>query len=147
MSSHDIPIRTCPPRDVSPYFVFWFYSRRQNLSTSSQDDPNPSQANNSYWGAHLIEAVNNGSVPLSRVDDMVRFFLLFSVFFQFFLYDLLNFRMRTRCNFFQFVAWLMIFLPGNPHSRSVVQNGAGQQLPARQLLAAHAADIFKWSQG
>ncbi|KAJ7246992.1 glycoside hydrolase superfamily [Mycena rebaudengoi] len=36
-----------------------------------QDDPDPSQANNSYWGAHLIEAVNNGSVPLSRVDDMI----------------------------------------------------------------------------
>jgi beta-glucosidase len=23
-----------------------------------------------YWGTHLIEAVNNGSVPEVRVDDM-----------------------------------------------------------------------------
>lgn len=37
-------------------------------------DPNewdPSKAKASYWGAALITAVKNGSVPLSRVDDMV----------------------------------------------------------------------------
>ncbi|KAJ7625259.1 beta-glucosidase [Mycena polygramma] len=36
-----------------------------------QDNPNPVTATNSYWGAALIEMVKNGSVPESRVDDMV----------------------------------------------------------------------------
>ncbi|KAJ7093688.1 beta-glucosidase [Mycena epipterygia] len=36
-----------------------------------QNDPNPSTATNSWWGAALIEMVNNGSVPEARVDDMV----------------------------------------------------------------------------
>ncbi|GJJ08024.1 hypothetical protein Clacol_002231 [Clathrus columnatus] len=31
----------------------------------------PVTSNNSFWGAALVEAVNNGSVPESRVDDMV----------------------------------------------------------------------------
>lgn len=35
------------------------------------NQPDPSTANNSYWGAALVQAVNNGSVPLSRVQDMV----------------------------------------------------------------------------
>jgi hypothetical protein len=38
-----------------------------------QDEPNPVTATNSWWGASLIEMVNNGSVPEARVDDMVRF--------------------------------------------------------------------------
>nr|AFK65507.1 beta glucosidase [Glaciozyma antarctica] len=32
---------------------------------------NPAVSNTSYWGAALVEAVNNGSVPLTRVQDMV----------------------------------------------------------------------------
>ncbi|KAJ6533509.1 beta-glucosidase [Mycena capillaripes] len=36
-----------------------------------QDEPNPVTATNSWWGASLIEMVNNGSVPEARVDDMV----------------------------------------------------------------------------
>lgn len=36
-----------------------------------QDEQNPAAAVNSYWGAALIDAVKNGSVPESRVDDMV----------------------------------------------------------------------------
>ncbi|KAJ7182195.1 glycoside hydrolase superfamily [Mycena crocata] len=36
-----------------------------------QNGPDPSTATNSFWGAALIEMVNNGSVPESRVDDMV----------------------------------------------------------------------------
>ncbi|KAJ7079898.1 glycoside hydrolase superfamily [Mycena epipterygia] len=35
------------------------------------NDPDPATATNSWWGAALIEMVNNGSVPESRVDDMV----------------------------------------------------------------------------
>jgi len=33
--------------------------------------PDPANSNNSWWGAYLVEAVNNGSVPIERVDDMV----------------------------------------------------------------------------
>ncbi|KAJ6524599.1 glycoside hydrolase superfamily [Mycena vulgaris] len=40
-------------------------------SVGPQNDPDPSKATNSYWGAALIEMVNNGSVPEARVDDMV----------------------------------------------------------------------------
>ncbi|KAJ7059386.1 glycoside hydrolase superfamily [Mycena amicta] len=36
-----------------------------------QNSGNPSIATNSWWGAQLITMVNNGSVPESRVDDMV----------------------------------------------------------------------------
>ncbi|KAJ6578318.1 beta-glucosidase, partial [Mycena capillaripes] len=36
-----------------------------------QDEPNPVTATNSWWGASLIDMVNNGSVPEARVDDMV----------------------------------------------------------------------------
>ncbi|KAK7005807.1 beta-glucosidase [Favolaschia claudopus] len=36
-----------------------------------QNNPDPSTATNSYWGAALIDMVKNGSVPESRVDDMV----------------------------------------------------------------------------
>ncbi|KAJ7857363.1 glycoside hydrolase superfamily, partial [Mycena leptocephala] len=36
-----------------------------------QNDPDPATATNSWWGAALIEMVNNGSVPEARVDDMV----------------------------------------------------------------------------
>ncbi|KAF7324634.1 Beta-glucosidase [Mycena kentingensis (nom. inval.)] len=36
-----------------------------------QNAPDPSKATNSWWGAALIEMVRNGSVPESRVDDMV----------------------------------------------------------------------------
>ncbi|KAM0749455.1 beta glucosidase [Meredithblackwellia eburnea MCA 4105] len=35
------------------------------------NENNPAIANYSYWGAKLVEAVNNGSVPLTRVQDMV----------------------------------------------------------------------------
>ncbi|KAI7967859.1 hypothetical protein MJO29_001136 [Puccinia striiformis f. sp. tritici] len=34
-------------------------------------EPNPSTANSSYWGLKMIEAVNNGTVPIERLDDMV----------------------------------------------------------------------------
>lgn len=36
-----------------------------------QNDPDPATATNSWWGAQLIDMVNNGSVAESRVDDMV----------------------------------------------------------------------------
>ncbi|KAJ7591633.1 glycoside hydrolase superfamily [Mycena floridula] len=36
-----------------------------------QEEANPANATNSFWGAALVEAVNNGSVPVSRLDDMV----------------------------------------------------------------------------
>ncbi|KAK7036371.1 Fn3-like domain-containing protein [Favolaschia claudopus] len=36
-----------------------------------QDEANPAIAVNTWWGSHLIEMVKNGSVPESRVDDMV----------------------------------------------------------------------------
>ncbi|EIN08756.1 hypothetical protein PUNSTDRAFT_120347 [Punctularia strigosozonata HHB-11173 SS5] len=36
-----------------------------------QDESNPDNTTNSWWGSQLIEAVNNGSVPEWRVDDMV----------------------------------------------------------------------------
>ena len=32
---------------------------------------NPVLAKDSYWGANLLTAVKNGSVPVSRLDDMV----------------------------------------------------------------------------
>ncbi|EJD47277.1 hypothetical protein AURDEDRAFT_62469 [Auricularia subglabra TFB-10046 SS5] len=35
------------------------------------DLPDPSLSTNSFWGANLVEAVNNGSVPMARLDDMV----------------------------------------------------------------------------
>ncbi|MBW0460913.1 hypothetical protein O181_000628 [Austropuccinia psidii MF-1] len=34
-------------------------------------ESNPSVATHSYWGANLVEAIKNGSVPLERIDDMV----------------------------------------------------------------------------
>ncbi|KAJ7054141.1 beta glucosidase precursor [Mycena amicta] len=37
----------------------------------NQNEQNPAQADNSFWGAALVEMVNNGSVPEARVDDMV----------------------------------------------------------------------------
>lgn len=37
--------------------------------TDNQHDP--ATANNSYWGAALVESVKNGSVPESRLNDMV----------------------------------------------------------------------------
>ncbi|CAK5281386.1 unnamed protein product [Mycena citricolor] len=37
----------------------------------NDNQPNPVTATNSYWGAALIQSVNNGSVPEARVDDMV----------------------------------------------------------------------------
>jgi beta-glucosidase len=36
-----------------------------------QDEENPDNTTNSWWGSALIEAVRNGSVPEWRVDDMV----------------------------------------------------------------------------
>ncbi|KAG0151348.1 hypothetical protein CROQUDRAFT_538950 [Cronartium quercuum f. sp. fusiforme G11] len=33
---------------------------------------NPAQAKSSYWGLQLVEAVRNGSVPISRLDDMTQ---------------------------------------------------------------------------
>lgn len=35
------------------------------------DLPDPSKSNNSFWGAFLVEAINNGSIPITRLDDMV----------------------------------------------------------------------------
>lgn len=35
------------------------------------DQGNPVEATNSYWGANLLAAVNNGSIPEARLDDMV----------------------------------------------------------------------------
>ncbi|KAF7303827.1 Beta-glucosidase [Mycena indigotica] len=37
----------------------------------NQNEQDPSKADNSFWGAALVEMVNNGSVPQARVDDMV----------------------------------------------------------------------------
>ncbi|KAJ7720754.1 beta-glucosidase [Mycena maculata] len=36
-----------------------------------QNDPDPATATNSWWGAQIATMVANGSVPESRVDDMV----------------------------------------------------------------------------
>jgi beta-glucosidase len=36
-----------------------------------QNEANPAEAKNSWWGASLVEAVKNGSVPEARLDDMV----------------------------------------------------------------------------
>ncbi|EIN06360.1 beta-glucosidase [Punctularia strigosozonata HHB-11173 SS5] len=36
-----------------------------------QDEENPDNTTNSWWGSALIESVKNGSVPEWRVDDMV----------------------------------------------------------------------------
>ncbi|KZS91574.1 hypothetical protein SISNIDRAFT_413800 [Sistotremastrum niveocremeum HHB9708] len=36
-----------------------------------QNEPNPSTANNSFWGEALAQMVANGTVPEWRVDDMV----------------------------------------------------------------------------
>jgi len=36
-----------------------------------QDEEDPVIANNSFWGAALLDSVNNGTVPEWRVDDMV----------------------------------------------------------------------------
>lgn len=33
--------------------------------------PDPSLSDNSFWGKFLVDAVNNGSVPLTRLDDML----------------------------------------------------------------------------
>ena len=45
------------------------------LSTDGNpDEGNPAQANNSYWGQQLGNAVKNGSIPESRFDDMVHIF-------------------------------------------------------------------------
>ena len=50
-------------------------SHSQNMpgfyAYGNDNQDNPSVSNNSYWGAALVEAVNNGSVPLARVQDMV----------------------------------------------------------------------------
>jgi beta-glucosidase len=35
------------------------------------DEGNPATADNSWWGAALGDAVRNGSIPMSRFDDMV----------------------------------------------------------------------------
>lgn len=37
----------------------------------AQDEGNPVTATNGWWGANLLAAVRNGSVPEARVDDMV----------------------------------------------------------------------------
>lgn len=39
------------------------------------DQPNPSQANNSFWGVALGNAIRNGTIPMSRFDDMVTKFM------------------------------------------------------------------------
>jgi len=43
---------------------FFFYGGNQNL-------PDPANATNGWWGAQLVTAVQNGSVPEARLDDMV----------------------------------------------------------------------------
>ncbi|KZP21413.1 glycoside hydrolase family 3 protein [Athelia psychrophila] len=42
-----------------------------NIDLTSPNDPDPSTANNSYWGQQLVSAVLNGTIPESRLDDMV----------------------------------------------------------------------------
>jgi beta-glucosidase len=37
------------------------------------NEPNPAQSNNSFWGEQLGDAVRNGTIPESRLDDMVCF--------------------------------------------------------------------------
>lgn len=39
--------------------------------SGEQNEDDPVNAKNSFWGAALLEAVNNGSVPVARLDDMV----------------------------------------------------------------------------
>ncbi|KNZ63973.1 hypothetical protein VP01_107g2 [Puccinia sorghi] len=41
------------------------------MAYGQPSEANPSTANSSYWGLRMIEAVNNGSVPIQRLDDMV----------------------------------------------------------------------------
>jgi beta-glucosidase len=38
-----------------------------------QNETDPANAVNGWWGSHLGEMVRNGSVPQARVDDMVCF--------------------------------------------------------------------------
>ncbi|KII87088.1 glycoside hydrolase family 3 protein [Plicaturopsis crispa FD-325 SS-3] len=38
---------------------------------SNKDEPNPAESTGGYWGKHLVDAVRNGSIPESRLDDMV----------------------------------------------------------------------------
>ncbi|KZP14752.1 glycoside hydrolase family 3 protein [Athelia psychrophila] len=41
------------------------------VAYSDPDDPNPALANNTYWGPQLGAAVEAGTIPASRFDDMV----------------------------------------------------------------------------
>ncbi|EGG12872.1 family 3 glycoside hydrolase [Melampsora larici-populina 98AG31] len=42
------------------------------IAYGNASEPNPAQSNSSYWGLRLIEAVRNGSVPITRLDDMAQ---------------------------------------------------------------------------
>lgn len=42
------------------------------IAYGNASEPNPAQSNSSYWGLRLIEAVRNGSVPTTRLDDMAQ---------------------------------------------------------------------------
>ena len=41
-----------------------------NASTGFPGAPDPSQDRGGFWGANLIDAVNNGTLPISRLNDM-----------------------------------------------------------------------------
>ncbi|KAI8459186.1 beta glucosidase precursor [Phakopsora pachyrhizi] len=41
------------------------------VAYGDKTESNPAISQNSYWGAKLVDAVKNGSVPLERIDDMV----------------------------------------------------------------------------
>lgn len=41
------------------------------ISYGNPNDPDPSKAGNSYWGEQLGNAVRNGTIPQSRINDMV----------------------------------------------------------------------------
>lgn len=42
-----------------------------NASTGFPGAPDPSKDRGGFWGANLIDAVNNGTLPESRLNDMV----------------------------------------------------------------------------
>lgn len=52
-----------------------FGGNTEYLRTTDGDanEPNPAVSNNSFWGQQFGDAVRNGTIPESRLDDMVCF--------------------------------------------------------------------------
>lgn len=82
---------------------------------------NPSIAKNSYWGARLVEAVKNGSIPIERIDDMVT--RVISTYYK---------RGHDRADYPS--TDLKAYGPGTPSVSRDVQSGHGQLI--REIGAA-----------